>query len=85
MRVIRAEMAASALLTVRDPLERLRLRRVSLGLTIRDLAAKAGCSPATIGRIEQGRPRLPNTPCQRLCKIAEALDWSIDELLGSSS
>lgn len=58
--------------------DRIKTRRLDLGLTHEGLAFKAGCSVATIQRIEAGkfRPSL-----KTLDKIAPALETTAGELL----
>jgi transcriptional regulator with XRE-family HTH domain len=59
---------------------RLRLRslREAQGLSIQDLAKMAGVSSAAISYAERGR-RKPNYIW--LCKVAKALDVTLDELI----
>lgn len=47
-------------------------------LTVRELAFKAGCAPATVGHLRSGKRRTCNPDTAR--KIAKALDCPIDLL-----
>ena len=58
---------------------RIRSKRRALRLTQEKLAERAGLSFAFIGHIERGT-RIPSF--HTVCKIADALDFSLDELAG---
>lgn len=59
-----------------------RRRRKACGLTQHQLAAKAGCSQATVFDVESGRSQ----PSLKLAlAIAEALDTTVDDLFGDDT
>lgn len=53
-------------------------RRQELGLSQRALAAQLGINAANIGRVERGQQ---NLTIVTLCKMAEALDTTVEELI----
>src|SRR5690348_11418176 len=57
----------------------LRRRREELGLSQRALAARAGTSPGTVGRLEQGRARAPHLATIR--RLAAALGVAPERLV----
>ena len=57
----------------------IRRKRLALKLTQEKLAERAGISFAFLGHIERGT-RIPSF--ETVCKLADALDCSIDELVG---
>lgn len=59
---------------------RLRELRVRLGLTLEDVAARAGMDTSTLSRLESGKRRLA---VDHLPRLAAALSVSTDELLGA--
>ena len=61
----------------KDLASTLKQRRISLAVTIRDLAAQSGVSPSHLGRIEVGE-RFPTALVLR--KIAKPLGFDEDEL-----
>lgn len=60
--------------------ERIRERRLDLGLTLEDVAKKSGVSRQTIQRYESGV--ISNIPSDRIEKIAESLRVSPSYLMG---
>lgn len=59
----------------------IRSKRKLLGLTQRDLAARAGVNSGLIGDIEQGKK--PMQAVRTLFKIAQAMSLSVEDLMGS--
>ena len=60
---------------------RLRELRGRLGLTLEDVASRAGIDVSTLSRLESGKRRLA---LDHLPRLATALSVSVDELLGSA-
>lgn len=57
----------------------IRLARHRSGLTLRELADRAGTSHATIAAYEQGRKTPRVDTLDRLCRAAgQAIDWDLD-------
>jgi len=54
--------------------------RVAKGLTLRKFAEALGVSPTYVSGVENGT--LPPPTAERLTKIAELLDTSLDDLIG---
>lgn len=54
--------------------------RVARGLTLRKFAEALGVSPTYVSGVENGT--LPPPTAERLTKIAELLDTSLDDLIG---
>jgi len=63
-------------------MHRLRALRDERGLTQQELGEKAGMSPVMISHFETGRRTSPSI--ENLVKLADALDVSVDYLLGRS-
>jgi transcriptional regulator with XRE-family HTH domain len=61
---------------------RITRRRQELGLTQRAVAEKAGMQQANFYRIENGEQ---NVTIRTLCKIADALETTVADLVGGSS
>ena len=59
---------------------RLLIYRRRLGLTQRQLAERAGVNHVTIARIERGQ--MPHVSVDVLVRLAEALEASLDALVG---
>jgi transcriptional regulator with XRE-family HTH domain len=64
-----------------DLSERVKLRREKLGLTQKQLAARARMTPANISFIESGQTKNPGLIS--LLGLSKGLDCSIDYLIGS--
>lgn len=58
--------------------ERLKARRLELGIDQKTLAEYAGVARSVISRLEGGKA--PNTTFQSICKITLALDMSMVEI-----
>jgi transcriptional regulator with XRE-family HTH domain len=58
----------------------LKAARHRAGLTVRDVAAKAGMTPATVSRIETGQIEAPRPA--HLRRLATALDLELEDLYG---
>ena len=56
----------------------IRSRRKSLGLTLAEVAARAGTTTGAVSRIERG---IRKPSATMLARLANALDCSVDELL----
>ncbi|KPN63431.1 Helix-turn-helix domain-containing protein [Aliiroseovarius crassostreae] len=61
--------------------QRIRDRRKGSGLTLDQLAAKAGCSKGYIWELENKNP--PRPSADKLAAIAAALDTTVDVLIGT--
>ena len=59
---------------------RISRRRQDLGLSQRALAARLGMQPANISHIESGEQ---NVTIRTLCKLAEALDVTVEDLIAA--
>lgn len=60
--------------------ERLRARRVELGIGVRELARRVDLSPTYLSRLMTGAEESPPSEAS-LLRLAEALDLPIDDLL----
>lgn len=63
--------------------ERLKSRRIEMGLSLQDVSEKTGLSPSTIMRYES--KSIHKLPLENLALLADALDISISDLLGIGS
>lgn len=59
----------------------IKLKRISMGLTQKELAHKVGISHVTLSRIEKGA--YENITLRTMLKLAEALDTTVQELFFS--
>jgi transcriptional regulator with XRE-family HTH domain len=57
---------------------RIKARRIALGHTQAELAARTGLTRATINRLERGNTDLS---VGRLLRICDALDWTLSDLV----
>lgn len=60
---------------------KIKLARVKLGLTQKELAKKVGISHVTLSKIEKGN--YENLTLRTMLKLAEALDTTVQELFFS--
>jgi len=57
--------------------KRLKLARIGMGLSQRQLAAQAGCAENLISRIETGRVRPDSATAERIAKLLNKRPWEI--------
>lgn len=60
---------------------KIKLKRISMGLTQKELANKVGISHVTLSRIEKGS--YENITLRTMLKLADALDTTVQELFFS--
>lgn len=60
---------------------KLRERREALGLTQEQVAKRAGLHQGAVSALERGA--IPNPSIDRAKKVAEALDWTVDEFIAA--
>lgn len=62
--------------------QRIRSRRTALKLRQHDLAQRVGCNGPYISDLERGLVRNPTM--HTLARVADALNWTVAELLGEA-
>lgn len=60
----------------------MKIARIKKGLTQKGLAEKLGMSPSTINKLEVGKKDIKKLKLESIEKIANALDITLNELIG---